>query len=234
MFILSNYMNRIIQPLCSCARANRVRWQAKKKKKLKLWTLTALRIWNLLSGRMLTQCTFLYDTHISEQRVPTSSEHSLIYPRDTNSSTFLWSLNPHLPNHMTTWTRTMLLALTFPDYNGTYLENVPCVCNSLWIRLTSYLFPHLKNNIPWASLQHYVKGRTVCHQSLIHSFVIKRGSYKNHQFLYCGRSYYPSLKNEPSAHSSSAAFPCHTQTTISLCQPDITKITYKRRQQMYI
>ena len=35
-----------------------------------------------------TRCRFLYDTHISEQPVPPSSEYSLIYPRDTNTSTF--------------------------------------------------------------------------------------------------------------------------------------------------
>ena len=69
-----------------------------------------------------TQCRFLYDTHISEQPVPPSSEHSLIYPRDTNTSTFLRSLNPHLPNHTTTCTRNTLLALKYPDYNSTCLE----------------------------------------------------------------------------------------------------------------
>ena len=69
-----------------------------------------------------TQCRFLYDTHISEQPMPRSSEYSLMYPRDTNISTFLRSLNPHLPNHTTTFTITTLLALTFPDQKGTHLE----------------------------------------------------------------------------------------------------------------
>jgi len=114
--------------------------------------------------------------------VPPSSEYSLIYPRDTNTSTFPRSLNPHLPNHTTTCTRTTLLSLTLPDYNGSYLEgcamSLPFAVDSTYLVT---LFPS-KNNIPWASLQHYVKGRTVCRHTVINVFVTKHGSYKTINF----------------------------------------------------